>query len=589
MVARTNLRLPLGPCFALLALTPTAASQAFTIEQAGHVIRRMEYGASVGDLVTVLGPDTTNYINYALGQLAPGVEAGESKDLIGRYTSFPTVLTGGEPDLNIAATSGQPVGVSVNELSEINIALALKSPNQLREKMTQLWQKHFSTNYWKLRGVLIDDHSLSDMDAEALAAHFEWQQNAGFRANALGTFRDLLEVSSKGLAMSIYLDTVDNLNQGMNPQPNQNYGRELLELHTLGVDGWKLDAGVWVKGPTYSFQDIKAMSRVFSGYELEDMDTGPGFDFQLSFDSNLHFLENPPTLQQYPVFATNSLTGAVGALQLQESLTAYDEVDQALDYLAAHPHTALNIISIIWEYLIGGEAPDPTNATFQLAVAQWGTQGNINGVLTVLLSSPEFLTAPDRFWNQARLPMEILGQAVDCYGGSLFDSTLSNLDDNKDRLVVLRQLMSEYMGRNLFQYPAPDGFPFESQKQLTPLRVVGANRLRQKLYANAVFSPAPPYALYNTTTDAVLYDPIGLLVALAIDPVNPVSLADGLSLVLFTESHDPIDEAYLTDFFERDLSGAKTIPLASDTLPNIVDRITRGFAYGASLSLNNLK
>lgn len=558
---------------------------------AAHIVRRMEFGASIAEVDALIGP-TLNFHNYALAQLNPGVESGEAESLVKLYTNFPftPVGPGSSPDLNVIPPVTQPAGLTIQELSEVNIALALTSSHQLREKLTQYWQKRLNTNYFKLRTVLQGaPFNLSATDAGRYAAHFEWEQNAGLRANALGDFRDLIEVSAGGAAMLIYLDGVSNHYNGMpqNPNaPNQNYGRELLELSTLGVDGWRLDpsTGMWVRGPTYTFQDLIAMSRVFSGFELVDTNPTGAPSYAVQFNGAKHFILDPIAGPQLiTVFASTPLAPA---LTFMEDLSGPSEKTAVLDYLAAHPHTRLSVISDLWRLLIGGDAPDPNNPTIQSAFNAWGPRGNINAVLQVLVLSPEFLTT--NRWTEARLPLEVVGQLYDGMAGNLHDPAAMPAA-NRAKLAQLRTAMSEYMGRDLFTFPSPDGFPFENDKQLTTMRLLGANRLRQELYST--FTPGSPS--YPYVSGGIGYDTVGLLAAYGVSDTNPTAIADFLCRVLFADDHSTSDEFYVHDILLRDPSGAisaTTLAMDKISAPAVYNqRLSRGFALAASLSLNNLK
>ena len=550
----------------------------------------MEFGASVSEILAVEGP-AANFLTYVNGptgtdgQLNPGVETGQAAGLLGHYPSFPFTTTPDGPDLNSVPSTTQPVGLDLAELQEMNIALALTSPNQFREKLTLFWETHFNTNWGKLSSALQQaPFSMTPAQANDYATHFEWAENAGFRANALGEFRELLEISARGVAMSIYLDGIKNHDTGPGAEPNQNFGRELLELHTLGVEGWAVVNGAWVKRGTYVFSDIEAMSRVFSGFELVCTASCASATPQLTmqFNGNLHFVTG--AAGSIPVFASNPLFGSF-PFPLVEDTTAPSEADAALDYLAGHPHTAMHVITKLWELLIGGDAPDPSNATFQQAFSVWGSRGDIHAVVSALLGSPEFLTTPANRWNHARLPLEIVGQLFDTMNGELFDPAATPAV-NRAKLAHIRTAMSDEMGRTLFRYPAPDGFPFEPHKQLTTMRILAANRLRQELYSNFDFGlfPGIPYG-----SGSIRYDILGLTGAFGVNLLSETDLADFLCTVHFADDHWQQDELDVIDVLSRDVSGNPAVPLAAAPPLDALERVARGLAFAASMSLNNLK
>src|SRR6267154_2482255 len=124
---------------------------------------------------------------------------------------------------------------------------ALYSPNQLQEQMTWFWFNHFNVFQYK-------------NDERPMLADYEQT----LRNHALGRFRDLLAAVVRHPAMLIYLDNAQNAKDHI----NENYARELMELHTLGVD-----AG-------YTQRDVIEVARCFTGWSIRDPRLGGGFDFK---------------------------------------------------------------------------------------------------------------------------------------------------------------------------------------------------------------------------------------------------------------------------------------------------------------------
>src|SRR6185295_3363906 len=138
----------------------------------------------------------------------------------------------------------------LSELQDYDLIRKAYSRRQLREKMVYFWDNHFNTNF--------RTHS---------KGQYELAENESFRANAFGKFIDLLMVSAKSSAMMIYLNTDVNRKEN----PNENYARELQELHTLGVD---------VNGNPngYTQADIVEAAKTFTGWTTLDV-ARPGFRF----------------------------------------------------------------------------------------------------------------------------------------------------------------------------------------------------------------------------------------------------------------------------------------------------------------------
>src|SRR5712691_7253419 len=180
---------------------------------------------------------------------------------------------------------------------------ALYSPNQLEEQMTWFWMNHFSV--FQFKGPL-----------RSLVADYE---ERAVRPQALGRFRELLGATARHPAMLIYLDNARNSAGRI----NENYARELMELHTLGVDGG------------YTQRDVEALARILTGWSLD--------------------LAGGELSRFYPRrhdFGDKQLLGVTikgrGAAEL----------DEALDLLARHPSTARFVSRKLALFLVADEPPE---------------------------------------------------------------------------------------------------------------------------------------------------------------------------------------------------------------------------------------
>lgn len=135
---------------------------------------------------------------------------------------------------------------------------AVHSDRQLFEVLTQFWNNHFVTYYWKTRDWLEYEAGLSYNDASYQATELELQELERWRSVLMdpdGTFYDLLEISAESPSMIIYLDTVSSVKEG----PNENYSREILELFCMGVDNG------------YEQEDIVELSRAWTGWTVSQV------------------------------------------------------------------------------------------------------------------------------------------------------------------------------------------------------------------------------------------------------------------------------------------------------------------------------
>ncbi len=199
------------------------------------------------------------------------------------------------------------------------------TPRPLEEKMTLFWHGHFATANYKV------DHPRR-----------MWTQNETFRAHALGNFRTLLQAVSRDPAMLVWLDGVEN----RKGRPNENFGRETLELFTLGAGGG------------YTEADVKEAARAFTGWQVED--GGAVFHADRHDDGPKTFLGQ---------------TGNFGG-------------DDILDIVVKHPSTAHFVCSKLFKFYVH-DTPTPADLK-PLTSAYFAGGYEIRAVLTALFNSPAF-------------------------------------------------------------------------------------------------------------------------------------------------------------------------------------------------------
>ena len=249
------------------------------------------------------------------------------------------------------------------EVINTRLARAISSNRQLQEVMVDFWFNHF--NVYVNKGAI--RFWLSDYED-------------GIRNNALGSFRDLLAVTAKHPAMQIYLDSkfnvAPNSPRGLktNDGLNENYARELLELHTLGVDGG------------YTQDDVIALARIFTGWGVDifsEKENKQGFVFY----KNRH---DP----QDKVFLGHQIPAS-----------GIEEGERALDILANHPATARNISYKLAQYFVADEPP--SSLVDSLTQQFLDSKGNIKVVLNALIQSPEF-NSPEYYKQKFKTPYQYL-------------------------------------------------------------------------------------------------------------------------------------------------------------------------------------
>ena len=234
------------------------------------------------------------------------------------------------------------------EAARREILRALYSPAQLQEQLTWLWLDHFSVFQYKAN----DPWLVGDYAAEAIRAH------------ALGRFRDLVMATLTHPAMLQYLDNAQNANGHI----NENYARELLELHTLGV------------GSGYTQQDIQELARILTGVGVNAAGNEPKLkpEWQKLYRHQGAFEFNP---------ARHDF-GAKTFLGKPINGSGFDEVEQAVDLIVSQPACAQFVSHKLAVYFVSDNPPrsliDHMAKTFQK------THGDIADVLETMFKSREF-------------------------------------------------------------------------------------------------------------------------------------------------------------------------------------------------------
>ncbi len=210
---------------------------------------------------------------------------------------------------------------------------AIYSEKQLLERVIDFWRDHFN----------ISDES--DYPIELMM----FEQNV-LRQHAFGSFRDLLIATAKSPSMLVYLDNYVSYKEA----PNENYARELLELHTLGVDG------------DYTEEDIREVARALTGWTIHT-----GTDDGFFFDAEMHDREAKK------IFGKNFPAGR----GISDGL-------HLLSLLAMHPDTARFIVTKLCRRFVSDQPPQ---SLIESGVRVWvNSDGDIKTVLKHILLSAEF-------------------------------------------------------------------------------------------------------------------------------------------------------------------------------------------------------
>jgi uncharacterized protein (DUF1800 family) len=351
----------------LLVAVPASAAENGAETQALHLLNRLAFGPTVEDLRHVEAIGVDRYIDEQLNPQA----IREPAELMQRLAALDTLrldpvrlfeiygpwrpFRGGvKPSPEEAKAQRERARIIVQQAAEARILRATMSHRQLQEVMVDFWYNHFNV----FAGKGLDHLWVGVYEEQAIRPYVLWR------------FRDLLLATAHHPAMLFYLDNVQNSAPGVRRPDgkevglNENYARELMELHTLGVDGG------------YTQADVISLARILTGWGLARPNFRLGAGSAFMFDAAHHD------------FSPKVLLGR----QIRSSGEA--EGEEALDLLARMPATAHHIAFELAQYFVA-DAPPPALVD-RLAARFRETDGDIRAVLKTLFTSPEFRDSAGR-------------------------------------------------------------------------------------------------------------------------------------------------------------------------------------------------
>ena len=405
------------------------AQAPITAEKELHVLNRVTWGASTSSARQISAAGAERYVEQQL-RPAPGVALPTDVqaqidrltisqrpfdqlmfDLEQQRRDFVAIK---EPEQRNAAQKAyqQELTRLGREAATRSILRAVYSPNQLQEQMTWFWMNHFSVFQFKsnVRAML------GDYEEHAIRPH------------ALGRFRTLLGATVRHPAMLRYLDNAQNAANRL----NENYARELMELHTLGV------------GAGYTQRDVQELARILTGVGMNLRPEAPKVraDRQSDYVRNGVFEFNP-NRHDYgdKVFLGQSVKGR-----------GLSEVDEALDRLARHPATARFVSRKLAVYFVADEPP--ASLVERMAQAFQSSDGDIAATLRAMFRSPEFAESLGRKFKD---PMHYVVSAV-------------RLAYDERPILNATPVINwlNRLGEGLYNRETPDGYPLTQAGWASP-------------------------------------------------------------------------------------------------------------------------
>lgn len=444
--------------FTSAASAQTAHREQTADQQALHVLNRAAFGPRPGDVqkVRAMGVDAwidqqlhperiddsqfekflSNYKSFDYSQSELVKQYAELQQMRRQTKKDATAQELARDDSIMLRQQGQQLRSVVGELQSSRVARAVASERQLQEVMTDFWENHF--NVYARKGGPVP-FLLAEFDREVI------------RPRALGKFRDLLGAVAKSPAMLFYLDnarsTVDSTHEslgmrerarqnprfGQRPRQlrklglNENYARELLELHTLGVDGG------------YTQQDVVEVARALTGWTLVPPNVG---NLQQAAQRRAGVRTGPPG----SFIFRPELHDADDKLVLGKKLRGgrgMEDGEDVLDIVARHPSTARYIATKLARRFIS-DSP-PVSVIDRAAQTFTKTDGDIREVVRTILTSPEFF-AQTAYRAKVKSPFEVVTSAARALGAP---------PDPTPRTA----LVIAYLGQPIFGHQAPNGYP----------------------------------------------------------------------------------------------------------------------------------
>jgi uncharacterized protein (DUF1800 family) len=430
-------------------------------QQITHALNRLGYGPRPGDVDRVRQMGLGRWIER---QLDPGRIPDDRVEAM--LQAFPTltmpvpdlVRAYPEPDQEVRAKlqSGQmsreemraiappekgPFRIAA-ELQAAKLTRAVLSERQLEEVMTDFWFNHFNVDTRK--GAV-----------KWMVADYE---RTAIRPHALGKFRDLLLATARHPAMLFYLDNWMSTRAGFVPGAgpakgrrlglNENYAREIMELHTLGVDGG------------YMQGDVIEVARAFTGWSIDR----PREEGTFRFVPVAH--DNGAKLFLGHVLPANG--GEEDSLKV-------------IDILSRHPSTAKFVATKLARRFV---SDDPSPALVERAAKTFrDTDGDIRMVVVTIVTSPEFFSA-EAYRAKIKTPLELVASSVRAVDGDVQVPGAPGSQQPGGGLALAQQVGK--LGEPLYQQPMPTGYPDVAEAWVNAGALLNRMNFALRLTANRV-------------------------------------------------------------------------------------------------------
>jgi len=391
-------------------------------EQAVHLLNRLAYGPSPSDLQHVLDLGTGGWIAE---QLDP---AALDDSVVDRQLDvFPT-LTLSTAELIARYPRSKKAKAAQTDGEEVERLNAFRLPRQIGAELVAARLIRATESRRQLEETLVDfwfNHFNVSADKGAVRWMISPYEREAIRPHLFGSFRDLLGAVAHHPAMLFYLDNWASTREGFTAPKrgklglNENYARELLELHTLGVDGG------------YTQSDVREVARCFTGWGIRKPQEDGTFEF-------------------HPLAHDRGSKRVLG-IEIPAG-GGIEDGEKVLDLLAAHPSTAHFLARKLAQKFV---ADDPSPALVErLAQEYLRTRGDLTAVYRTLFTTAEFWSDAAR-GSKVKTPLEFTVSAVRALGGNTAGD------------VAVYQSLTR-MGQPLYRALPPTGWPEVAQPWVNP-------------------------------------------------------------------------------------------------------------------------
>jgi len=352
-----------------------------------------------------------------------------------------------------------PQQLVLNDLLEGKIYRAVYSNRQLEEVLTDFWFNHF--NVYLNKGPV-----------RYLTPSYE---RDAIRPYVLGKFGDMLLATARSPAMLFYLDNFQSVDPNAAERMprrvrqaaaqrlrglNENYARELMELHTLGVDGG------------YTQQDVIEVARCFTGWSIREPRGGTVFEFH----PRLHD-PGEKTVLGHTIPAGGGMEDGLRVIEI----------------LVSHPSTARFISTKLAQRFVADEPPE--ELIERMAATFRETEGDLREVMRTMLSSPEFFSA-ENYRAKVKSPLETVVSAARAMDADV--RSAGNL-----------ATAAEQMGEALYRKEEPNGYPETGEAWLNSSALVARLNFAEELASNRMSGVVVDSASLGGDTEGILATVLG--------------------------------------------------------------------------------